>query len=48
MTVRPRIQLSESKKVESKISGSKTQTAISIFDNKLVGENASLTQEEIR
>ena len=48
MTVRPRIQLSKSKKVESKIGASKTQTAISIFDNKLVGENASLTQEEIR
>ena len=48
MTVRPRIQLSGSKKVDSKIGASTTQTAISIFDNKVVGENACLIQEEIR
>ena len=48
MTVRPRIQLSESKKVESKIGGSTSQTTISIFDDKLVAESACLTQEEIR
>ena len=48
MTVRPRIQLSGSKKVDSKIGASITQTAISIFDNKLVGENACLIREEIR
>ena len=48
MTVRPRIQLSGGKKVESKNGASTSHTAISIFDNKLVGENACLTQEEIR
>ena len=48
MTVRPRIQLSESKKVESKCGASTTHTTISICDNKLVGENACLIQEEIR
>ena len=48
MTVWPRIQLSGSKKVDSKIGASTTQTAISIFDNKLVGKNACLIQEEIR
>ena len=36
MTVKPRIQLSESKKVESKIGGSTSQATISIFDDKLV------------
>ena len=48
MTVRPRIQLSGSKKVDSKIGASTTQTTISIFDDKLVAECACLTQEEIR
>ena len=48
MTVWPTIQLSGSKKVDSKIGASTTQTAISIFDNKLVGENACLIEEEIR
>ena len=48
MTVKPRIQLSESKKVESKIGGSTSQSTISIFDDKLVAESACLTQEEIR
>ena len=48
LIVMPSIQLCESKKVESKSGASTTQTAISIFDNKLFGGNAYLTQEEIR